>query len=257
MVYIIEVVVCVFATTIGAVCGVGGGVIMKPVLDACGIMSVEQVSFLSGCTVLAMTCVSVLRQGKGSLTKTTCALAAGGAIGGVLGKNIFQRMVLFFGSGRIAGKWQAIILFVFLLLTFFYMMAEGRIRTYHVKGIMPSLLIGGLLGGVSAFLGIGGGPMNLMVLYFFYSMETKEAVQNSLFIIFTSQLCSLATSIATKSVPIFPWLTLLIMVACGILGARIGRRIHKRLTGHGIQILLDLTILLILGICLYNMWSLW
>ena len=44
------------ASTVGAICGVGGGVIIKPVLDLFGVASVSTVSFLSGCTVLSMTC---------------------------------------------------------------------------------------------------------------------------------------------------------------------------------------------------------
>ena len=47
--------ICLAATTAGGISGVGGGVIIKPVLDAVSGMGVATVSFLSGCTVLAMT----------------------------------------------------------------------------------------------------------------------------------------------------------------------------------------------------------
>ena len=49
------------ASIIGAICGIGGGVIIKPVLDASGALLPGTINFLSGCTVLAMTCYSVLR----------------------------------------------------------------------------------------------------------------------------------------------------------------------------------------------------
>ena len=49
------------ASIVGSICGIGGGVIIKPVLDAFGVLSVSTISFLSGCTVLAMTCYSVIR----------------------------------------------------------------------------------------------------------------------------------------------------------------------------------------------------
>ena len=42
------------ASIVGAICGIGGGVIIKPVLDAFGVLDVSAISFLSGCTVLAM-----------------------------------------------------------------------------------------------------------------------------------------------------------------------------------------------------------
>ena len=255
MIYVVEILICILATTIGAICGVGGGVIMKPVLDASHILPVEEVSFLSGCTVLAMTTVSVAKQGKKTIDAISVALAVGGAFGGILGKQFFQMIVKLCGNDRRAGWWQAWILFVFLCLTFLYMIGDDRIRTYRVKKIFPSLLIGLALGAVSAFLGIGGGPMNLMVLYFFYSMETKLAVQNSLFIIFASQLCSLLTSVGSRNVPAFSWGTLGIMVVCGLLGAWIGGRIHKCLSAKSIQVLLNIVIVLILGICLYNIWQ--
>ena len=53
--------VCFSACIAGAICGIGGGVIIKPVLDALGILDVASISFLSGCTVLSMTAYSVLR----------------------------------------------------------------------------------------------------------------------------------------------------------------------------------------------------
>ena len=42
------------ATIVGAISGIGGGVIIKPVMDAILKLPVETISFLSGTTVLAM-----------------------------------------------------------------------------------------------------------------------------------------------------------------------------------------------------------
>lgn len=49
------------ASVVGAICGIGGGMIIKPTLDIFGWVSVSTISFLSGCTVLAMSCYSVWR----------------------------------------------------------------------------------------------------------------------------------------------------------------------------------------------------
>lgn len=51
------------ASTAGAICGIGGGVIIKPVLDLFQMASVSTISFLSGCTVLSMSLYSVGRAG--------------------------------------------------------------------------------------------------------------------------------------------------------------------------------------------------
>ena len=61
MIYLIFLVVCFGASIVGAICGIGGGVIIKPVLDSFGVLDVTAISFLSGCTVLSMTTYSVLK----------------------------------------------------------------------------------------------------------------------------------------------------------------------------------------------------
>ena len=38
--------VCFFSSIIGAICGIGGGVIIKPVLDALGVFPVSTINFL-------------------------------------------------------------------------------------------------------------------------------------------------------------------------------------------------------------------
>ena len=80
------------ASTAGAICGIGGGVIIKPVLDLFQMASVSTISFLSGCTVLSMSLYSVGRAAasRDSVVdfKTGTPLALGAALGGVLGKQL-------------------------------------------------------------------------------------------------------------------------------------------------------------------------
>ena len=40
--------VSILSCTVGSICGIGGGVIIKPVLDATGIMGVSSISFFVG-----------------------------------------------------------------------------------------------------------------------------------------------------------------------------------------------------------------
>ena len=87
--YVLYFLICISATTLGSISGIGGGVIIKPVMDAVSGISVSSISFLSGCTVLAMSIVSVLKI-RDSDTKIESRqgtiLAVGGAAGGVTGK---------------------------------------------------------------------------------------------------------------------------------------------------------------------------
>ena len=90
MVYLIFYLISFIACIGGAICGIGGGVIIKPVLDAFAVLDVATISFLSGCTVLAMTCYSVGRAmwKKESVInlRTSTPLAIGAIGGGIIGK---------------------------------------------------------------------------------------------------------------------------------------------------------------------------
>ena len=79
-----------FATILGSISGIGGGVIIKPVMDAISTLSASQISFLSGTTVLTMTVVSLLRSRNDDtkIDERGIFLALGGALGGLAGKSI-------------------------------------------------------------------------------------------------------------------------------------------------------------------------
>ena len=46
--YVIFAMVSFLASVAGAICGIGGGVLIKPILDTFGVLSVASISFLSG-----------------------------------------------------------------------------------------------------------------------------------------------------------------------------------------------------------------
>ena len=114
------------------------------------------------------------------------------------------------------------------------------------------MLIGLALGLMSAFLGIGGGPINLVVLFYFFSMETKTAAHNSLYIILLSQIASLLYTILCGRVPEVPLALLLCMVCCGILGGVAGRKINKRISSWMVDRLFLILLVIIMGVCVYN-----
>ena len=105
---------------------------------------------------------------------------------------------------------------------------------------------------MSSFLGIGGGPINLVVLHFFFSMDTKTAAANSLYIILFGQLFSLLTTIFTQTVPPFRLLVLVLMIAGGIGGGIIGRTLNKKLDNHLVDRLFIVLMVVIIGISIFN-----
>ena len=228
--------ICLAATTVGGISGVGGGVIIKPVMDAVSGLGAAAISFLSGCTVLAMTITSMLRSRGGSVKvekRRGTFLAIGAAIGGVLGKELFE-LVRAAGGSAVDISQQSMM----ILLTagvFVYTLRKDGIKTRSVNSAAACMLIGFTLGLLSAFLGIGGGPINLAVLSFFFSMDSKTAALNSLYVILFSQAASFLNSIVRNTVPEFDWFVLAAMCVGGVLGGILGRSISARLTNRGVD----------------------
>ena len=248
------------ASTAGAICGIGGGVIIKPVLDLFQMASVSTISFLSGCTVLSMSLYSVGRAAasRDSVVdfKTGTPLALGAALGGVLGKQLFTAVKEAASNPNMVGGVQAGCLTIITVYTLAYTVNKANIKTRRVRGTVPCVIIGITLGIMSSFLGIGGGPINLVVLYYFFSMSTKVAAQNSLYIILISQITSVTTTLFTKTVPEFEWLWLVLMVAGGIGGGAVGRKINKKIDDKHVEILFIGLMFTIIGISCYNTWAL-
>lgn len=112
--------------------------------------------------------------------------------------------------------------------------------------------IGILLGMMSSFLGIGGGPINLIVLFYLFSMETKQAAIYSIYIIMFSQNASLITALITNNVPEFQKGILILMIFCGITGGMVGSKIHSKIDNRTVDRFFKYVMALIIGISIYN-----
>ena len=250
--------VAFLASIIGAICGIGGGVIIKPTLDSLQVMPVAAISFLSGCTVLTMSAYSVIKaklSGDSAVqTQTGFPLALGAVIGGVLGKELFDLAGNLLANKEKVGMIQAICLLLITFGTLLYTLLKDRIQTRQIQNPVLSGLIGLLLGLVSAFLGIGGGPINLVVLFYFFSMKTKTAAANSLYIILFSQLASFLRVVFSGKVPAVPPILLLITVIGGMAGGMVGRKINRRIDNQVVDRLFIGLMIVLIGINAYNIW---
>ena len=259
MVFVLVFLICFCSCVVGAICGIGGGVIIKPALDAFGIMDVSTISFLSGCTVLSMTAYSVIRSkvsGSSRIdSRTGAPLALGAAVGGVLGKYLFQMIRAMSADQNRVGAVQAVCLLVITVGTLLYTLWKSRIPTCRVQNRLVCVVIGVALGVMSSFLGIGGGPINLVVLYFFFSMDTKTAAENSLYIILFSQVASLLASLLSGTVPDFSPGMLCLMAAGGICGGICGRAVNKKLDSRAVDKLFIALMVLMILINVYNVYQ--
>lgn len=239
---------------VGAICGIGGGIIIKPVLDSFGILDVDAISFLSGCTVLSMTLYAV---GNSKMTKTSSinyrvstALAIGAVFGGIAGKAIFQSIC---NMNKITvGLIQAICLIAITAAALMFTVRMKKIQTIKIKNIYATAVLGLALGLISSFLGIGGGPLNLAVLFYFFSMEIKVAAENSLYIILFSQSANLMSSVISDTVPRVDVILLILMICGGVAGGVIGKIFNKKMKSDTINNLFILLMITIIIINVYN-----
>ena len=244
------------ACTIGKICGMGGGVIIKPVLEAIGTYPTGVINILSGFAVMAMSGWSI---GKGYVGKkseiqlsSTLPLAVGACIGGFVGKKFFSLVSLLFANEEKAGGIQALLLFVAVTLTLVYTLNKKKIPSMQVKNKFWTLFIGLCLGMLGTFLGIGGGPFNMAVLFFFFSMKPKTAAQNSLFIILLSQLTGILTNIP-KILSLNIGAGIVVgMVISGIIGSEVGGKINRHISNETVVHLLNCAMVLVMILCIYN-----
>ena len=244
--------VSLLASIVGSICGIGGGVIIKPVLDAMNVMSVSCISFLSGCTVLTMSVVSVyknMRAGKKLNLRIATLLAVGAAVGGVAGKMMFQTVKASVGNENFVGMVQAIVLIGVTGITFVYTIFKKKIHTLTLNNAAVCVIVGLVLGIMSSFLGIGGGPINLG---FLFSMSTKESALASLYIIVFSQVTSLVQTVVTGTIPPVQLSYLVLMVIGGLLGGTIGSKINKKIEDEKVDKLFMALMFIIICINIYN-----
>lgn len=243
------------ASIIGAISGIGGGVLIKPLMDVLSGLNVSLISFLSSTTVLSMATVSLVRSRKSSVSiqfRTTSMMATGGILGGMIGKSLFDIVKSGFGNDTVIAISQSTILLLITLGVLIFYLVKERITPQHHTGLLFSLFIGFLLGSVASFLGIGGGPINLAVLYLFFSMDSKTAALNSLFIIFFSQVANLLFTLISGNIPEFEPLVLVIMIAGGVAGGITGSHLSGKMTNRAVDRLFMALLAVIMLLCLYN-----
>lgn len=109
--------------------------------------------------------------------------------------------------------------------------------------VFPPLLVGVLVGVLSAIMGVGGGFIMVPAMIYILGMPTKVVIGTSLFqIIFVTGFTTLmhATTNHTVDLP----LALLLLVG-GVIGAQLGAKIGVRLKGEQLRILLAILVLLV------------
>ncbi len=179
-------------------------------------------------------------------------LAIGAAVGGITGQRLFAMLKAAVGNESFVGMVQALGLILVSGSILVYSIFKDRIKSWHFSNGIVCVVVGLALGVISSFLGIGGGPINLVALGLLFSMTTKDAALASLYIIMFAQIASLGQMIVGGTFPEFKMLYLVVMVAGGILGGNMGSRINKTLDDRRVEQLTIVLMAIIVCINIYN-----
>ena len=246
-----------FATLLGPICGIGGGVIINPVIESFQIMSVAASSFMSSAAVMTMALVTIFRKTmKHDLSVKSfrvIPLAVGSAVGGIAGKVVFNELShSIFSNPELTGAVQAALLVVLCFTASLFVIFKSRVKTLHVDSAPLVFLIGFVAGMLWSFLGIGGGPFNVALVLFFFSLNSKEAAQASIFIIAFSQAANIIYSVCLGGVPQIESWILFGMCASAVAGSFVGSYASKRMNLAAVDKVYVAALGLVLLVCIFN-----
>ncbi|MGN0542392.1 MAG: sulfite exporter TauE/SafE family protein [Acutalibacteraceae bacterium] len=254
MLSLIYAVVILVATTLGAFVGLGGGVIIKPVLDFIGAEPRMQVDFLSAAAVFTMSVVSTGKsiKNKVSFKKDIIAFVAIGSIaGGYLGSACMNLLGTVAKQDNIRCI-QAFTLAVLLTAVCIYVSKCSF--SFKIENSFAVCAVGLALGFIASFLGIGGGPINVAALTLFFSMSVKDSAVYSVAIIFFSQLSKLITIFATTGVEPYAhqWKTLLFILPAAVIGGFLGTKLNRKFDDKIIRKVFAVSMVVLVALNIYN-----
>lgn len=243
--------IIILANTIGAISGMGGGVIIKPVFDAIGADSVPAITFYSTVAVFTMSIVSTLRQRKNMTIdyKKAGLISIGAVSGGILGNLAFEGLLKLVAAEETVQLTQIVI--TVLTIAFAWLVSDGR-RNLNLKKTPWYILAGGILGFLASFLGIGGGPINVALLMLCFGMEIKAATVYSIITIFCSQLAKIVTIAATLGFERYDLTMLFYIIPAAIVGGFMGATFSGILSAKKVRIIYQVVLIFVLAINIFN-----
>ncbi len=246
--------IAILATTAGALTGMGGGVIIKPVLDVLQGYDVSTIGVLSAVTVFAMAIASLGKQmaAKNPVpVKLAVPLACGAVVGGLVGQKMLDFVVGGMAGNTVTVIQNAILCFL-ILIVFIYMRVKEHLTSPALSGMVPGILVGVGLGIASSFLGIGGGPINVAVLIYVFALSTKTAALCSIFVILFSQASKLIAVAVGTGFAVYDLKMLPAMVIGGVAGGFIGSALSKKFSEKTVEFWFNVIQIVVLGLAVLN-----
>lgn len=254
MITVVLVLIALVATLIGAVTGIGGGIVIKTLYDVIGIHSVLEIGFYTTVVVFTMSIISIYKQYKNGFKydfNVLIFISLGSMLGGYLGNWFLNFLVGDLAQAQVQVG-QSVILLLTLLYLLYYSRRQGGNQFDLKRTRLNMFTLGILLGAFSIFLGIGGGPLNVSLLVIFFGYTMKESSVYSIATVFFSQITKIASILVTQQylqfdLALVPWLILV-----GILGGLYGTKINQRISNETITKIYDLFMIGMSALTVFN-----
>ncbi len=247
-------IIILLATILGAITGAGGGSIIKPVFDFIGLDNAMTISIYSTIAVFSMCLSSLykhLKSGGGFDKLIMIILASGSIIGGYIGDKVFQFATQSISNNKVTVT-QSIFLFLVLLSVLLFTLYKDKIPKLRITNKILILIFGIVVGTLSVFIGIGGGPLNIIVLLGLMSMTTKESTPYSIGMIFFAQFPKIMSILSMAHMITFDLINVPLIAVVAISGGYIGTRINHKFSEKQVTVMYILMMVGLLMICMIN-----
>lgn len=216
------------AALIAAMTGIGGGVIVRPILSTTDL-SIVLVSFYASVAIISSTIYSIGRaivKKENINVKVITFLSIGSFIGGSIGNIIFRNVLTFFDDSVVVII-QSVLLIITLCFVLYASIKNLRInREFKSRTLM--VLVGMTIGIISIFVGIGGGILNVVVLRLMFNTKDKDVVVNSLAMVFISQFASIMLHINNNVHQELDYKFLLLLISSSVFGGIVGKELTTK-----------------------------
>tara|TARA_Y100000590_G_scaffold153774_3_gene176654 strand:+ start:2769 stop:3677 length:909 start_codon:yes stop_codon:yes gene_type:complete len=269
----------IFVGGLSGLFGIGGGFLMTPLLIFLGIPPAVAVG-TEAPHVLASSVSGVIAhwRRKNVDYKMGFFLLLGGIFGSTVGVNLFK-ILRSFGQIDIVIKLLFIIFLGLIGLSMLFESAKTyrrhrttstirqklhqhswihglpfKFRFHRSKlyiSVIPPIIIGFVIGILSAMMGVGGGFIMLPAMVYILGMPTNVVVGTSLFqIVFVTANSTFFQSYLNQTVDI---VLAALMILGGVVGAQIGAKLATKLRGEELRALLALIVLAVCILIIFDL----
>lgn len=254
MMRIILAIVAVFASIIGALTGVGSGIILKTFYDLVNAGNVLAIGFYSTIMVFTMCIVSILKQVKHGF-KFNLGFLISISLSSILGGYLGNELLNIAAAGmpeKLVKLVQSIILFATLVYLTIYTRKSAHNDKKPNENIVLAFFVGLFLGAISIFLAIGGGPLNVSLFVIIFHFTMKQSSVYSIATVFFSQITKIISIVASAQYQMFDMKMIPMLIIASIIGGYIGTVWNQKISSAKLESLYTVFMIAITAITGFN-----